>query len=128
MEISIQEASQARAVAERVRQATRSGQRVSLPDFDSNLSRPSEFGALLSVGIESNDFGGTMGPFRYQFEGEEDLLHLIVTKQDESEITVPEAREVLRVLLPTVPSALVWLKPGEHSQHFYIGHEALLTP
>jgi hypothetical protein len=26
-----------------------------------------------------------------------------------------------------VPSALVWLKPGEFSQHFYVGHDELLV-
>jgi hypothetical protein len=126
MVISPEEAKVAETVTARIREATIRGERIELPAFDPLHSRPSDFGALISVGIEPNDFGGTMGDLRYQFEGEEDLLHLIITRIDESSVTVAEARGVLSCLFPNLPSALVWLKPGERSHHFYIGHEALL--
>jgi hypothetical protein len=55
---------------------------IFLPDFDPKISRPSDEYALLSVGIEPNPYGGTIDSYRYQFEGEEDLLHLIIVRTD----------------------------------------------
>jgi hypothetical protein len=77
------------------------------------------------VGAEENAFCGNVGPYRYQFEGEEDLLHLIVTRQDKDRLTVEEAQEVAGFLMPGIPAGLVWLKPGEFSQHFWVGHDEL---
>jgi hypothetical protein len=67
-----------------------------------------------------------VGDFRYQFEGEEDLLHLFVTRLDGSPIDSADGLAVAQFLMPTVPPALVWHKPGEFSQHFYVGHDDLL--
>lgn len=113
-------------VLERVLEFVRSGQTIKLPPFDPLVSRGAE-SALVSVGIEPNDFGGTAGPYRYQFEGEEDLLHLIVTRLDGSHLTPEEAQGVAGFVLEGVPPALIWLKPGQLSQHFYLGHDDLLA-
>lgn len=76
---------------------------------------------------EVSRFEGTVGPYRYQFEGEEDLLHLIVERIDKSAIRVVEGQDVAEFLMPKVDSALVWLKPGRHSQHFYVAHDDLVA-
>jgi hypothetical protein len=81
--------------------------------------------ALLSVGIEDNAFGGNVADYRYQFEGEEDLLHLIVTGREGQLLTPQEGQRVASFLLPDVSPALIWLRPGEYSQHFYVGHDEL---
>ena len=99
---------------------------IKLPAFDPTLSRPSDRFALLSVGLEANEFSGNVGDFRYQFEGEEDLLHLIVTRQDSQPLSVEEGQAVAGFLLEGVPQALIWLRPGEYSQHFYLGHDDLI--
>lgn len=101
-------------------------QRVTLPPFDASLSRPSDKFALISIGLEPNDFSGSLGSFRYQFEGEEDLLHLIVTRDDQGTFTAEEAQQVAGFVLKGVPTALIWLRPGEFSHHFYFGHEDLM--
>jgi hypothetical protein len=99
--------------------------RITLPPFDPSVARPSDRFALVNVGLEPNDFAGTADRFRYQFEGEEDLLHLIVTAT-EGEVTVKDGQAVASFVLAGVPTALVWLKPGELSQHFYVGHDDLV--
>ncbi|MBC8064330.1 MAG: hypothetical protein H7Y17_05835 [Chlorobia bacterium] len=105
----------------------REDRRIFLPPFDPNASRPSDQFALQSVGLEPNEFGGSVSEFRYQFEGEEDLLHLIVTRTDGSPLTPMEGQEVAAFLLPDLPSSLMWLKPGDFTQHFYFGHDELLS-
>jgi hypothetical protein len=107
-------------------EAIRGNETIRLPDFDPVFSRPATHFALTSVGIEPNVFGSVVGRYRYQFEGEEDLLHLIVVRQDDQAISVEEAQEVVGWVLRGVPAALVWLKPGQYSQHFYVGHDELL--
>jgi len=93
--------------------------RIVLPEFDPQKKSN-------KLGAEDNPFSGSFGPYRYQFEGEEDLLHLIVTRQDEDKLTVEEAQVVAGFLMPMVPAGLVWLRPGEYSQHFWVGHDELL--
>ncbi|MBS1705070.1 MAG: hypothetical protein JST40_04295 [Armatimonadetes bacterium] len=100
-------------------------QRISLPPFDPKVSIPGAF-ALETIGIEPNPFGGSVGIYRYQFEGEEDLLHLMVFRLDGGELTPQEGQMVAAFLLPTVSPTQVWFKPGEFSQHFYLGHDILL--
>jgi len=104
----------------------RENRTIKLPAFDPTLSRPSDRFALLSVGLEENEFSGTAGEFRYQFEGEEDLLHLIITRHDSQPLSVEEGQAVAGFLLEGVPPALIWLRPGEYSQHFYLGHDDLI--
>lgn len=100
--------------------------RIKLPDFDPSKERPSDLYALINVGIEPNQYSGTIGRFRYQFEGEEDLLHLIVTSQDDAGLSTAEGHEVGSFVLQGVPTALIWLRPGSLSQHFYVGHDELI--
>jgi len=98
---------------------------IKLPEFDPLVSKPSLHFALTSVGIEPNPFGGVVGRFRYQFEGEEDLLHLVVTDLTGEPLTAEDGQAVASFVLKGVPTALIWLKPGTYSQHFYVGHEEL---
>ncbi len=73
-----------------------------------------------------NPFGGVLGDYRYQFEGEEDLLHLIVVRVDAQPLNPEDARTVAAILFEGTSNALVWLKPGTLSQHFYVGHDDLI--
>lgn len=75
----------------------------------------------------SSPYKGEIQGFRYLFEGEDDLLHLLVERVDGSEITPEQAQEVVELILPDFPSGLMWLKPGVYSQHFYFGHDELLN-
>lgn len=102
------------------------GRTIKLPPFDPGCERPSDRFALLSVGIEANDYSGTLGDFRYQFEGEEDLLHLIVTRGNGEPVSAEEGQQVAGFVLRGLPPALIWLRPGEFSQHFYFGHDDLI--
>ncbi|MBI1755715.1 MAG: hypothetical protein HYR64_01235 [Fimbriimonas ginsengisoli] len=78
------------------------------------------------AGLEPNAFGGLVGPYRYQFEGEDDLLHLIVVRRDLGALEPEEGQSVAAFLLEGVPQSLIWLKPARLSQHFYLGHDVLL--
>lgn len=106
--------------------AVKKGQTIKLPPFDPEYSQPSA-SALLTVGLEPNPYGGEVAGYRYQFEGEEDLLHLFVTRVDSQALSVKEGQAIAHWLLPELPAAQIWLKPGEFSQHFYFGHELLLA-
>ncbi len=110
----------------RVLAFTRENQTIKLPPFDPTIDRPTDQFALISIGIEPNQFSGTLGRYRYQFEGEEDLLHLIITAENQEKVTTQEAHKVASFVLKGVPTALIWLRPGEFSQHFYFGHDELL--
>jgi len=104
----------------------RSGTTIYLPDFDPTISRPSDQYALTSVGIEPNPYGGSAGEYRYQFEGEEDLLHLIIVRHDGEVLNPAESQAVASFLYPGVPTAMMWYKAGTVSHHFYLGHDILL--
>lgn len=105
---------------------TTENRRIALPPFDPAIDRADDRFALISVGIEPNAFSGTIGLYRYQFEGEEDLLHMIVTSRTGG-ITAEEGQAVATFVLAGVPTAVVWLRPGEASQHFYVGHDEVLA-
>lgn len=122
-----EESHRRREVLETILRYTRENQTIKLPDFDRASAEASETYALASVGIEPNDFGGTVGEYRYQFEGEEDLLHLMVTRLDAEKITAEEGQRVAEFLFQGVKPELAWFKPGQYSQHFYIGHDVLLS-
>jgi hypothetical protein len=102
----------------------RDNRTIKLPEFSGGGTGTSADYALLA--LEPNEFSGTVGDYRYQFEGEDDLLHLAVMRNDRQALSVEEARTVVSFLLPTVPAALIWLRPGTLSQHFYVGHDELL--
>jgi len=123
---SPEEARRRQDVLEKILEYVRQDRRILLPPFDSSESRPSDHYALQSVGIEANEFGGSVGPFRYQFEGEEDLLHLFIARPDGQSLSPEEGQQVAAFLLQGIPPALIWLKPGEFTQHFYVGHDELI--
>lgn len=106
--------------------AIEAGTTIKLPPFDRSQDRPSDSYALLTVGETPNAYGGTLGDYRYQFEGEDDLLHLMVTRTDHGNLSPEEGRSVAEWLFQGVPPALVWFKPGHLSQHFYVGHDDLV--
>ncbi|HRJ27196.1 MAG TPA: hypothetical protein PLO61_06780 [Fimbriimonadaceae bacterium] len=126
MEPTQSEKDQRNRVMAGVLRAIEANQTIRLPDFDPKIDRASDEFAMLTVGLEPNEFGGRLGDFRYQFEGEEDLLHLMVVRQDLSGLEPSEARSVAAFLLEGVPPALVWYRPGTKSHHFYLGHDDLL--
>ena len=113
-------------VMRRILECIRTETRIKLPVFNPALDRPTDQFALLSIGLEPNDFSGSVGSFRYQFEGEEDLLHLIVTESSQGRLSTQDSQAVAAFVLRGMPSALIWLKPGEYSTHFYFGHDELL--
>lgn len=113
-------------VVDALLKAIESGTTIKLPPFDRDQDRPSDTYAMLTVGETPNPFGGTLGDYRYQFEGEDDLLHLMVTRVDRGELTPEEGRGVAEWLFQGVPPALIWFKPGQLSQHFYVGHDDLV--
>lgn len=78
-------------------------------------------------GSEPSSFAGSVDCFSYQFEGEEDLLHLIVSPLEGSPITAELGLAVAAYVLRGIPLSLVHLRPGEQSVHFYVGHDHLLT-
>lgn len=120
------EALRRKEVLSRVLEYVRENRTIKLPPFDPAIDRPSDHYALQSVGIEPNDFGGAWGDYRYQFEGEEDLLHIFIVRSDGRPISVSEGQQVCGFLMRGVSPALIWLRPGEYSQHFYVGHDELL--
>ena len=126
MLIEVSEQRRRDEVMRRILDFVRENRTIKLPDFDPSLSRPSGRYALIDVGAEPNDFTGTVDRYRYQFEGEEDLLHLIVTTQEGLPLTPEEGQKVVGFVLEGLPPALIWLRPGEFSQHFYFGHDELL--
>lgn len=123
---TIEEQARRDAVMNGILDDVRANRTIKLPDFDASRERPSDRYALISVGIEANRYSGTLGDFRYQFEGEEDLLHLIVTRGEGEPVSAEEGQQVASFVLKGLPTALIWLRPGEYSQHFYFGHDELL--
>lgn len=75
---------------------------------------------------EDFEFAGNVGGFRYCFEGEEDLLHLVVSRQDLKPMEEGQGLAVAQFLMPNVAPSLVWLRPGEFEHHLYLGHDDLL--
>jgi hypothetical protein len=83
-------------------------------------------GKTIPLDREKGSFGGFAGDYRYLFEGEDDLLHLIVERRDGQSLELEETNAVARFLLPDVPEAMVWLRPGSKAHHYYLGHDLLL--
>ena len=57
------------AIARRVLDHIAENRKIALPDFDPALARPSDRFALVNVGLEPNDFAGTLGTYRYLVRG-----------------------------------------------------------
>jgi len=76
---------------------------------------------------DPSPFSGTVGSYVYSFEGEDDLLHISVTRRDGAKLTAEEGQAVVSWLLPGMPPGLIWIRPGELSQHFYCGHDDLVA-
>ena len=123
---STEEGARRNEVMKRILDFVVANKTIKLPEFDSSLSRPDDRFALLSLGLEPNDFSGTVAEYRYQFEGEEDLLHLMVTHIDGTPINTRDAQAVASFVLHGLPTALIWLRSGQFSQHFYFGHDDLI--
>ena len=106
--------------------------RMDLPQAP--LERRDEILALLTdyirrnrlIPVNSRDFTGEVDEYAYAFEGEDDLLHLAISRKDRQPIEVEEAQEVVQFLLPDIPPGLIWVKPGTLEHHFYLGHDELL--
>jgi hypothetical protein len=77
--------------------------------------------------LRNGPYSGTAGEYRYVFEGEEDLLHLLIERRDSASLEGEETRPLARLLLEGVPEAMIWLKPGESAHHYYLGHDLLLA-
>jgi hypothetical protein len=105
-------------------EAIRGGARITLPEFDPETAKPSEVAMLT---LPANAYRGAVGGFVYQLEGEDDLLHLAVSREDGLELAPEQGQAVAGFVFEGVPASLVWLKPGRLSQHFYVGHEELLA-
>jgi hypothetical protein len=112
-------------VAKAILASIREGVTIRVPSAEPLPGEPADV-AMLRVGVEPNAFGGTVGAYRYQFEGEDDLLHLLVVRRDERPLTPEEGQAVAAFLFEGVPPTLVWFKPGELTQHFYVGHDDLV--
>jgi len=122
------ERAQIDAVLESVTVCILSDLTIHLPPFHgvtSDSCDPSET-ALQQVGVEPNEYGGTIGPYRYQFEGEEDLLHLFIVRIDGAPLSPEEGQAVSGAILGHVPAGLIWFKPGHLTQHFFLGHDVLI--
>lgn len=113
-----------RGVLARLIAAVRQSDRIPVPP--PNPSLPAHLAALGSVD-PTTPFAGSLGPFVYQFEGEDDLLHLLVARADGEPLSMEDAQPVVSFVVPMVPPSLMWVKPGVRSQHFYFGHEAILV-
>lgn len=123
-EVTKSEAAQRNAVLSRILDFIDRGERILLPDWDGSPQPLSDY-ALLNVGREENEFGGKVGPWRYQFEGEDDLLHLMICRLDQAPMPAEESRALVSWLLKGVPVGLYWVRHATHSHHFYVGHDIL---
>lgn len=108
-------------VCERIRAA----EPILLPPPPAGSDAKSDF-ALVPIAKSPNAYNGTVGEYIYQFEGEDDLLHIFVVKTADEELELKEAQAVFEFLFPTFPPALSWTKSGTVSHHFYMGHDNLL--
>ncbi|MCS7310251.1 MAG: hypothetical protein NZ741_08535 [Armatimonadetes bacterium] len=68
-------------------------------------------------------YGATLGEYRVQFEGEDDLLHLSITRVDGGRMTHDEAQQLADLFFHAVPKGLIQCLPAEHSVHYYIAHD-----
>ncbi|WKZ81350.1 MAG: hypothetical protein QY327_05465 [Fimbriimonadaceae bacterium] len=79
-----------------------------------------------SPGALTGPFGGVIGEYRFVFEGEDDLLHLLLMRTDGAALERESALEVAEFLTEGVPKSLKWLRLGPTSLSLYLGHDLLL--
>ncbi|MCS7066486.1 MAG: hypothetical protein NZL85_09495 [Fimbriimonadales bacterium] len=84
-----------------------------------------EQGASVSMS-QASQYGGVVDDYWVQFEGEDDLLHCFVRRQDGSPLTLEEANRIVEPFFGVMPKGLVWCKPAERSVHYYVGHDHFL--
>jgi hypothetical protein len=68
-------------------------------------------------------YGGVLGDFRVQFEGEDDLLHLSITRVDGGRVSHEEAQRIADLFFRGVPKGLIYSRPAEYSVHYYIAQD-----
>lgn len=71
-------------------------------------------------------YSAILGDFRVQFEGEDDLLHLSVTRLDGGRVSHEEAQRIADLFFHAVPKGLVYSRPAEYSVHYYLAHDVLI--
>jgi len=71
-------------------------------------------------------YGAILGDFRVQFEGEDDLLHLSITRVDGGRVAHEEAQRIADLFFHAVPKGLIQCRPAEYSVHYYIAHDLLV--
>ncbi len=74
----------------------------------------------------SDRYATTIGDFKVQFEGEDDLLHLEIVRLDGSTIDILDAKRIADMFFENIPPALIVVKPAEFSAHYYLPHDILL--
>lgn len=79
-----------------------------------------------SPGVLTGPFGGVIEGHRFVFEGEDDLLHLILMRTDGAPLEREPALEVAEFLTEGVPKSMKWLRLGPTSLSLYLGHDLLL--
>ncbi len=75
---------------------------------------------------QAERYGGQIGDYYVQFEGEDDLLHCSVQRVDGAPISLEEAHRVVEPFFAPCPKGIVWFKPAERSVHYYVGHDHFL--
>lgn len=71
-------------------------------------------------------YGTILGDFRVQFEGEDDLLHLSITRIDGGQVSHEEAQHIAEAFFRVVPKGLIQCRPAKYSVHYYIAHDLLV--
>ncbi|MEN3001974.1 MAG: hypothetical protein ABDI19_09065 [Armatimonadota bacterium] len=71
----------------------------------------------------AEQYGGAIGDYWIQFEGEDDLLHCVVRRLDNAPLTMQEAHRLVEPFFGVMPKGLVWCKPTETAVHYYVGHD-----
>ncbi|MHB1460052.1 MAG: hypothetical protein ACYC1M_02050 [Armatimonadota bacterium] len=74
----------------------------------------------------SDRYATTLGDFKVQFEGEDDLLHLEIVRTDGTKLDILGAKQIADRFFANIPPALIVVKPAEFSAHYYLPHDILL--
>lgn len=70
-------------------------------------------------------YGAVLGEYRVQFEGEDDLLHLAITRTDGGCVSHEEAQQIADLFFHNIPKGLIQCRPAQYSVHYYLGHDIL---